>query len=509
MNKLKLFLAAFLIIITLNSNSNKNTRSTNNIEGLWISTEETSSQFAPWAQKIALLIKRDSTKIMTVRGHFLKNDESIYEWKFINVQYDTIAKRISALDSDSDTLICGLDAKNEILTGAVHSQDKTKEPLNFVRADKNNETGRQLEIRLFYPRIPDKNGKITYAYKKPEQIDDGLKTASIYDKNINSNALINLVEEIIIQMYGRMESLLILKDNKLIVEEYFYGYDRTQTHNIYSCTKSITSLLMGMILDRHKNINTDQSLFRFFPQYDFLRTENKAQITLQHILTMTSGFRDHEGPPEKDKPEDLFQYVLSKPLKTKPGEVFKYSDESTNILGGVIYSLEGKRADEFAKEYLFSPLGIDKYFWETENGITHCHSDLHLLPRDMAKIGLLVLNEGKWQGSQIVSKEWIRESTKPHVKESKFYDYGYLWWHRSRNNLQWWKEPNTVSSKEHDLITALGRGGQFITIIRDLNLLIITTASDFESNKMALSKIPMVIEEIVPIFEASEYKTKE
>jgi hypothetical protein len=510
MNILKLFLAAALIVISLNSCIHKNTRSTTSIEGLWISTEETSSQF-PWAQKVALLIGRDSTKIMTVRGHFLENDKSVpegkliskYEWRFINVQYDTIAKRISLLDSDLDTLKCSLDAKNEILKGAFHSRDKTKKPLNFVRADENKETTRQLEIRLFYPRFPDINGKITYSYKKPEQIDDGLKTASIYDKNINSKALINLVEEIIMQKYGRMEFLLILRDNKLIVEEYFYGYDRTQTHNIHSCTKSVTSLLLGLVLDRHKNINTDQSLFSFFPQYDSLRTEDKAQISLKNVLTMTAGIQDHEGPPEKDKPDDLYRYVLSRPLKTIPGEIFRYSDESANLLGGVIYSLEGKRADEFAKEYLFDPLGIHKYFWETENGITHCYSDLHLLPRDMAKIGLLVLNEGKWQKSQIVSKEWIRESTRPHVKESQFFDYGYLWWHHSRNNLQWWKEPNTVSPKEHDLITAMGRGGQYIMIIRDLNLVIVTTASDIESNKMALCKIPMVIEEIIPIFEGT------
>ena len=119
----------------------------------------------------------------------------------------------------------------------------------------------------------------------------------------------------------------------------------------------------------------------------------------------------------------------------------------------------------------------------------------------MAKIGLLVLNDGIWGNQQLVSKEWIRESTKPQVPESKFFDYGYQWWHRSRNTLQWWKEPNSVSQEEHDLVTALGHGGQYIMIIRDLNLVIVTTASDFENGKLARSKIPMVIEEIIPIFE--------
>ena len=119
----------------------------------------------------------------------------------------------------------------------------------------------------------------------------------------------------------------------------------------------------------------------------------------------------------------------------------------------------------------------------------------------MGRIGLLVLNDGMWQDQQIVSKKWIRESTTPQVAESNYFDYGYQWWHHSSSTLQWWKEPNAASPEEHDLITALGHGGQYIMIIRDLNLVVVTTASDFENGRVARSKIPMVIEEIIPIFE--------
>jgi len=495
--KMLIHLISILLAMFYSARSSKS-NSITGIEGLWITTEETSSLFEPWAHKVALHIKKDSTKMLTARGFFILNDKFKQPWNFIKVRYDTTAKQISMLDTDSDTLICSLDAENKILKGAVHLQDTIQNPLDFVRADKN------LEIRLIYPRFPDENGNIKYTYQKPEQIDDGLTAASIYEQNINSEALINLLEEIIMQKYGRLESLLVLKDNQLLLEEYFYGYDRTQTHNIYSCTKSITSLLLGLALDRHKEINTDASLFQFFPQYDSQKNENKAQITLKHVLTMTAGFHDHEGPPKKDIPGSPFLHILSKPLKSKPGEAFKYSNESSDLLGGVIYSLTGKQADEYAEENLFGPLGITNYYWEKENGIPHCHSDLHLLPRDMAKIGLLVLNDGNWNNQQIVSKEWVRESTKPHVKESKFFDYGYQWWHRSKNNLQWWKEPNTVSPKEHDLVTALGYGGQYIMIIRDLNLVVVTTASDYDysdGGHMARSKIPMTVEKIIPALE--------
>jgi len=496
MKMLKLLLVTLLVVINVAVCTSFNGKSASDIEGFWILTDETAAKFPNGTQKIVLQICRANKEGLTARGIFLWNGNYQSEWELVSIKYNEITRFITILDSDEDTLKAVLASHGKMITGNIHLKNNTQNALNFIRADKN------LEVKLFHPRLPDKNGTISYTYKKPDQLNDELNTASIYEENFNSEELIHLLEEIINQKYGRLESLLILKDNKLIVEEYFYGYDRTQTHNIHSCTKSVTSLLVGMVLDSHKNINTDQSLFSFFPQYDSLKTEDKAQITLKNVLTMTAGFRDHEGPPEKYKPDDPYLYILRKPLKTKPGEVFKYSNESTDLLGGVIYSVEGKRADEFAKEHLFGLLDIHKYSWKIEDGITRCHSDLNLLPRDMAKIGLLVLNDGKWQGSQIVSKEWIRESSKPHVQESKFFDYGYQWWHHSKNNLQWWKEPNTASPKEHDLVTALGFGGQYIMIIRDLNLVIVTTASDYdESSGMAFKKVPMVIEEIVPIFE--------
>ena len=496
MNMPKLFLATALIVITFTGCFNENTISTSNIEGLWISTEETSSLFEPWAQKVALLIKRDSTKILTVRGHFLKNDESIAEWKFINVHYDTIAQRVTLLDEDSDTLICSLDAKNEILKGAVHSQDGQPKILNFIHAD------RKLENRLLYPRIADKNGKITYSYQKPEQIDDGLQTESIYKYSTDSSSISDLMKAVIDQKYGRIKSLLILKDNNLIVEEYFYGHDRNDLQQIRSCTKSVTSILFGIVLDRHRNISLDQPVFSFFPEYDSLKSAGREKITLKNLLTMTAGLKWRDYPAEMFKSDDCFRYILSRPMESKPGEKFNYNSGGSVLLGGVIQFLEAKKALAFANEFLFTPMGITNYVWEShKNDRLRCGDGLSLRPRDMAKIGLLVLNDGKWQNSQLVSEEWIRESTKPQVQESQFFDYGYQWWHHSKNNLQWWKEPNATSPKEHDLITALGHGGQYIMIIRDLNLVIVTTASDFESGETARSKIPMAIEKIIPMFE--------
>jgi len=489
----KLFLAAALIGISLNSCSIKNTMSTTNLEGLWISTEETSSQFGPGANIVALLIKRDSTKILTARAFFLENDEFKIEWKFINVQYDSIAKRISVLDSDLDTLICSRDAKNEILEGTVHTQDKTKKPLNFIRTDKN-------LVRLFYPLIPDRNGQIIYRYNKPEQIDNYLQTDSIFEFVKDSTAVYRLMERIFQQKFGRLESILIIKDQKLVLEEYFYGYNRTKLHRINSCTKSVTSLLLGIALNRYKTSNVNQSIFNLLPQYDSYKTLEKEKITLEHVLTMTAGFYEEEGSEDPGL-DNFIQYILNSPMETNPGEKFRYSGKCTNLLGGIIYTLENKQADEFAKDVLFNKLGISEFAWEKENGVLSCDRGLDLYPRDMAKIGLLVLNNGYWNGEQIIPKEWIITSTKLYVAESEFFDYGYQWWYRSKRNKCWWNDPVHGGKTEHDMFLALGAGGQHIMIIRDLNMVIVTTSSDYNDDGMAHQKVPMVIEEIVPIFE--------
>jgi CubicO group peptidase (beta-lactamase class C family) len=120
-----------------------------------------------------------------------------------------------------------------------------------------------------------------------------------------------------------------------------------------------------------------------------------------------------------------------------------------------------------------------------------------MLPRDMAKIGLLVLNDGRWNDNQIVSKEWLLQSTKPHVAESEYFDYGYQWWLRSKDSKQWWVEPHSSSGKEHDMIIALGWGGQHIMVFPDLNVVVVTTGGTYTSS----TKIFALLEKyIIPAF---------
>ena len=216
---------------------------------------------------------------------------------------------------------------------------------------------------------------------------------------------------------------------------------------------------------------------------------------------MNSGL-DMEDMPDLPDSKEQIETILAQPLDSAPGSRFSYCNDCSQLLGWVIYSLSGMQPDVYAAEQLFRPLGITEFNWETDNGIPHAYSDLHLLPRDMAKIGLLVLQDGQWDGKQIVPREWIRESTRPYVHESPYFEYGLYWWYRSQSDLPWWKEPGTGTPTEHDKIIALGYGGQYIFIIRDLNLVVTTTASDYGNGPKARSKVPMVIEELVPLLEA-------
>jgi len=466
------------------------------VEGLWVSTEETSSLFAPGADRVALQLRVDSAGMLTARGLFLKNQEYHMEWKLGRAEYDPAASRLSILDADGDTLICVLDKESGALKGAIHVQDESPLPLDFIPA------GPFLENRLFHPRPPAEDGTVSYTYSVPEQLDDGLVTGSVFEHLADPSAFQALMEEVIGQEFGKMKSLLILKDNTLLVEEYYYAYGRDDLQQIRSCTKSITSLMLGMALDRHPEVDLEQSIFDFFPQYRHLASGGREDISLRDVLSMQAGMEWVDYPAELFTSEDGFAYILSRPMAGRPGQSFLYNSGCSVLLGGVIEFLEKTPALDYAEEHLFEPLGIREFSWEHHrNKVLQCGHGLSLRPRDMAKIGLLALNEGKWQDRQLVSEEWIHASTRARVRESDYFHYGYHWWNHSGADLQWWTDPHAPSPEEHEVVHAMGHGGQYIMLVRDLNLVMVTTASDFNDDDMAFSKIPMAVERIIPFFE--------
>jgi CubicO group peptidase (beta-lactamase class C family) len=291
--------------------------------------------------------------------------------------------------------------------------------------------------------------------------------------------------------YGRIHSLLIARNNYLIMEEYFSGYERDDFHPVYSVTKSITSALIGIALKQGKINSLDTKLLEFFPEYEKIENldQYKKKISLKNVLTMTAGFQwDESSIPWFDPLNDArkmsdsydsIKYVLDLPMSGPPG-IFVYNSGCSMLLSGVLKNTTGQSAEEYANDYLFKQIGIKKWRWAIlsilSNRMTNTAWGLNLRPIDMARIGILFLNGGNWHKKQVIPKEWYQVSTKRHVIVKKRYAYGYQWWLILDN------DHNFKDLSIKDAYFAWGRGGQFILVIPHLNMVVVSTAENYENS---------------------------
>jgi len=337
-----------------------------------------------------------------------------------------------------------------------------------------------------------------WVIKKPEKTDDGWQISSLNSVNINHEKLQLLVTRICDSTYQNIHSILIVKDDKLVFEQYFTGYtfkyeadeckgrltkfSANTLHNLASVTKSVTSILFGIAYNKGFINEVDDMLFKYFPEYSSLNDSLKNQITLIDALTMTTGFQWNEQSVSiMDNENDLIRlfyvkdpvhYILSKDVIHIPGTAFYYNGGNTNLLGEVIRKTSGLKLNDFAKKYLFDPLGIKQYKWIFFNPkMVYSSGDLKLRPRDMAKIGYLMLNNGIWNEKQILSASWIEQSTDEYVHFNDREGYGY----------QWWTKKYVLGNITFRLFTAIGWGGQRIMVIPDWNAVIIFTAGNYNS----------------------------
>ena len=341
-----------------------------------------------------------------------------------------------------------------------------------------------------------------YQYTVPDKIDDGWETASLIETNVNSAKIVDLIKNILAGEFPNTHSVLLVKNGKLILEEYFYGYDRDDLHYLASATKSITSILVGISVDQDMIKSVDQNVYQLFRDYQ--KTEwisKKYEITLRHLLSMTSGIEWDENRSISDPRHDYFamrrggdwiRYVFNKELVSPPGQTFNYNGGLSALLGEIIRRTSGLNAKEFSKKYLFDPLGISHYRWLIyNNGSINTGGGLLLRPRDMAKIGQMMLNNGKYDGRQIVSEEWITESTNNYIvpKSSPMGSgYGY----------QWWRGEVSVNGQTIKTYFAQGLGGQFIFIVPNLKITAIFTSQLKDNPGGQFRPQVMMTESIIP-----------
>jgi CubicO group peptidase (beta-lactamase class C family) len=329
--------------------------------------------------------------------------------------------------------------------------------------------------------------KVHYRYRVPEKTDDGWATAELSEAGVDSERIGDLIREVLNKNFKNIDSLLLVKDGKLILEEYFNEYGRDDLHELHSVSKSITSILVGIAIDKGMIPNLDTKVYAFFPEYKATRwVDQKYDITLKHLLIMSAGIDwDERTRPLNDPRNDIIalifhsddwiQYVLNKKVVEPPGLRWNYSGGLTILLGGIIKNTSGLYADTFAEQYLFGPLGISNYAWHRHaDGAINTQGGLSLRPRDMAKVGYLLMNGGRWKGRRVISKEWIDESTKGHITTGS-HGYGY----------QWYRGRGVVNNTEFEAFWAWGRGGQLIFVFPTLDLVAVFT-SKARDNKAGL-----------------------
>ena len=339
-----------------------------------------------------------------------------------------------------------------------------------------------------------------YTYQLPEKLNDGWQTSSLTMEGLDSSKITDMIYSIVNRRYKGIHSVLLVKNGKLVLEEYFYGYHRDRLHALHSVSKSITSILVGISRDRKMIPNVDKPVYEFFPDYmDTRWVKQKYDITLEQVLTMSAGIDwDERSKPLTNSRNDIvalilnsdnwIRYVLNKEQVEPPGERFNYSGGLNILLGGIIEKSSGLYADKFAENYLFGPLGISDYYWHRHSdGTINTQGGLALRPRDMAKIGYMMLKGGNWNGKQVVSQEWIKESTAHHLSGNYGYSYGY----------QWWSGKTVLNKEPVRSFFAWGRGGQFIFVFPTLDLIAVFTSS-IHDNVLIFQPFGIVTNYIIP-----------
>ncbi len=313
--------------------------------------------------------------------------------------------------------------------------------------------------------------------------------------------------------YPNLEALT-LSQGILHSHAYFNGFGKDSLHDMRSAFKSVTALLIGIAIDKGFIQSVDQKVYAFFPEYRPYAnwTGLKDSMSIEHLLTMKSGFDCGEWDGTKDCEDqmsttgDWIRFCLDLPLKNKPGSRWDYTSINSMLLGGVLAHATRMSVSAFADKYLFQPLGITCYRWTKDpSGHEMTAGSFYLSPREMNKIGQLVLQEGVYQNTRIVSQQWIRAMTRPRTRIENFSNvqicrnkiaipqptwYGYTWYSEQIKTPQF----------TYNVVFASGNGGQYIMVVKQLDLVVTFSGNSYRSWK---SKLPFdaMIRYILPYFD--------
>ena len=342
-----------------------------------------------------------------------------------------------------------------------------------------------------------------YKYHIPETLEDGITVGNLLEVELDTVHIYKLLNRIQSGRIDEVHSVLIYKNDQLVLEEYFTGHDYDwekdkfwgaekrwgpfDLHHIMSDTKSVTSALIGIAIDKGFIKSEDESIFNYLPAYEEFNNQGREKIRIEHLLTMTSGLEGNEWVSSYrnlDNPiislwlcDDPIKCILDRPMVSEPGTYFSYWGGNQILLGEILKYASGMEVHSFAKEYLFEPLQIKASEWTyVNNGPQDAAGGLELTPRAMAKIGITFLNEGRWQNKQIISKTWMEKSVRPYqdnlaikVPGEKSWRHGYTygWWTKEWENAK------------VETFFAGGWGGQNIFIIPKYEMVVVFTGGNY------------------------------
>lgn len=386
---------------------------------------------------------------------------------------------LTSTRNKSDTIPAEYQPDAETLVLHLNQLD---EPLHLTRRNRDSAIA-------FYPETPATAG---YAYKVPIREDDGWPTASLSAVGLEEKPLSALVEQILGTRYEGfhtpyIHSLLIARHGKLVLEDYFYGYTREDTHDMRSAGKTFTGVLVGLALAQGADFKLDTPVYSLFPQYRNLRhmDARKREMTVKDLLTMTSGLAcndDRSGSPGNEenmqmqhRQPDWYRYTLDLPMARTPGsEKAVYCTAGINLLGGIVRNTTHTSLPEFFYRYLGRPLEMRRYHMNLmPTGQAYMGGGIRMRPRDQLKLGQVYLDGGNWHGHRIVPGAWVKKSLRVYSHFGPGHGYGFAWHVIDLKS----------GGKPYRLYEAGGNGGQFVLIIPKLDMVIGFTAGNYSDYK--------------------------
>ncbi|HJP31972.1 MAG TPA: serine hydrolase [Candidatus Latescibacteria bacterium] len=330
----------------------------------------------------------------------------------------------------------------------------------------------------------------------PMLADDGLQVSSLAAQGIDPQSIARLAWEIRHGHFEEIHSLVIVRHGHLVFEEYFADdHHIDYQHRLASVTKSVISVVVGTAVQQGFIAGHEQPLHELFPdEIDiFADHPEKRRLLLRHALTMSAGLRWKEGIGGQqgsdsyalDNSFDSMRFALERPIDEAPGEAFAYNDGLTNLLVGAVINSSGLDFEEYAEEHLFGRLGIGNYSWEHQrDGGIRAGGGLHLTNRDLAKIGLLCLQNGVWSGERLLPDDWMELSTRKWIDTHQGHHYGFQWWLQPHAGM-----PGFLIDSEGGYFGS-GYAGQKLFILPEHDLVVASFGSDYELDTDADHAVP-------------------